>query len=368
MSSWRTKRYNNKNNTTINSNSADFIQDAFEGLSVEGTTKTPGRRGCYTQQPLVPQLTQHPLSTSNPPPGSNQLLYSEDEIRKEGLSLCGFTEKRLSKVKKTRNEDRFRGNYGISSSAASKVVDDLLHEKVMKDFNIQYFFLTLHWLKSYSTYLQLEGPWNLSPETIGPKVKEYANAIQHLKGRKIKWFDDDEIKDDVFIMTVDGVHCRIQEVRKDPGSKWYSHKSHGAGLSYELGIAIRSDQLVWINGPFPASRHDVTIFKYGDGDKDNPGVNLKSMIPTGKRVIGDSGYSGEDNITVSITREGDSVEVKELKSRAKSRHETFNARIKSYAILATKFRHPISLHQTIMESICVLTQYGLESGNGLFEV
>ena len=250
----------------------------------------------------------------------------------------------------------------------SRVVDDLLDEKVIEDFTLQYFFLTLHWLKTYSTYLQLEGPWSISPQTIGTKVKIYSNAIQHLKGRKIKWFDNNEIKDDIFIMTVDGVHCRIQEVWKDPGSKWYSHKTHAAGLAYELGIAVRTDRLVWMNGPFPASRHDITIFRFGGGDKDNPGRNLKSMIPTGKRVIGDSGYAGEDNMTISVTREGDSAEVRELKARAKSRHETFNSRIKSFAILATEFRHPISLHQIVFESICVLIQYDLESGHNLFEV
>ena len=45
---------------------------------------------------------------------------------------------------------------------------------------------------------------------------------------------------------MDGVHCRTFEVRKDPSTKWYSHKSHSAGLAYELAIAIRSDGLVWI--------------------------------------------------------------------------------------------------------------------------
>ena len=95
---------------------------------------------------------------------------------------------------------------------------------------------------------------------------------------------------------------------------------------------------------------------------------MKSLIPKGKRAIADSGYAGEDNISVSVTRENDSKEVKELKARAKSRHETFNARIKSYTILDTVFRHPISLHQTVFESVCVLTQYDIENGHGLFEV
>ena len=131
---------------------------------------------------------------------------------------------------------------------------------------------------------------------------------------------------------------------------------------------MQSDRIVWINGPFPASKHDITIFKFGSGDKNNPGTNLKSMIPTGKRVVADSGYAGEDNNTISVTREGDSRELKEMKARAKSRHKMFNSRIKNFTMLSTEFQHNIALHQAVMESVCVLLQYDMESGHGLFEV
>jgi hypothetical protein len=303
-----------------------------------------------------------------PPPAAPRPSFTADETLKEGLLLCCFDRRRLEKVKEQKNEERFRANYGVSSIAISKVIDDLHDEKCIKKFDLRYFFLTLHWLKAYRTYPEMEGPWNLCQETIAAKTKEYSTAIQSLKGRKIKWFETHEIEDHTFIMTVDGVHCSVQEVRKDPGSKWYSHKSHGAGLSYELGIAIRSNRLVWINGPFPASRHDLTIFRFGDGNKNNPGRNLKSNIPFGKRVIADSAYSGEDNLTISVTRNEDSAEVKAFKARAKSRQETFNSRIKVFSILNTTFRHNIDFHQTAMESICVLAQYDLESGHELFEV
>ena len=268
----------------------ESLQEGFKDLAVEVLTETP-------------------LSTqAQPEPPTEQYLPSE--LLHEGLSLCGFSESRQTRVKVERNEDRFRGNFGVSSLAISKLVTDLLDGNNIRGFNLRYFFLTLFWLKAYPTYVQIEGPWNLLPETIGPKIKEYARCIQLLKEKKIKWFEDDEIADDIFIITVDGVHCRVQEVRKDPGTKWYSHKSHGAALGYELGIAIRSDRLVWINGPFPASRHDITIYKYGSGTEDSPQRNLKSMIPKGKRAIADSGYAGEDNNTISVSREGDSDEVK----------------------------------------------------------
>jgi hypothetical protein len=61
-------------------------------------------------------------------------------------------------------------------------------------------------------------------------------VIQGLKEKKVVWgsWEDNEI----FIGSADGVNCRIQEVRMDPGSKWFAYKSHGAGVGYERGIAI----------------------------------------------------------------------------------------------------------------------------------
>lgn len=103
---------------------------------------------------------------------------------------------------------------------------------------------------------------------------------------------EETLNDDViFVMTVDGVHFRTRECRIDPNKNWYSHKFNGPGLSYELGIAIRKNQLCWINGPFQASFHDSKVFATNDGDVDDPvtkfrcGDGLKTQIPEGKRLI-----------------------------------------------------------------------------------
>lgn len=176
-------------------------------------------------------------------------------------------------------------------------------------------------------------------------------------------FDEDE----VFLISVDGVHCKIFEPRTDPGSKWYSHKHNSAGVCYELGVAIRSNRLVWIRGPFPASFHDVTIFRGGkNGEVKDPNA-LQSKIPDGKRAVGDSGYRGEPT-KISVTREEDSKAVKQFKARVKSRHETFNKRIKDFRILSMPFHHGFDQHQMAMEAVCVLVQFDLENGHNLFEV
>ena len=111
--------------------------------------------------------------------------------------------------------------------------------------------MTVYWLKSYPTYIHFEGFWEVRKQDIGDMLKKYATSIQQLKDLKIRWFEEGELDDDdIFILSVDGVHCRIQEVRWDPGSKWYSHKSHGAVLTYELAIAIRLNRLVPIKGSY----------------------------------------------------------------------------------------------------------------------
>jgi hypothetical protein len=58
-------------------------------------------------------------------------------------------------------------------------------------------------------------------------------------------------------------------------------------------LAIHSNQLVWVSGPFPASEHDITIYRKEGG--------LKAKIPEGKRLVGDEGYKGESQ-TISSTQ------------------------------------------------------------------
>lgn len=287
------------------------------------------------------------------------VLFDEKAMLRWGLSLVGFPNFRQVGVSDATNTRRFRAHFGVGAKALSKLYADLA--TIMPKIDIKDFFLALSWLKLYETENVLAGRWTLSEKTIRNTCRSYVQKIQQLKESKVLWgeFEDDE----VYIISVDGVHCRMQEVRRDPGSKWYTHKHNSAGVSYELGIAIRRNQLVWINGPFPASRHDITTFRSAN----EPANGLKAKIPDGKRAIGDSGYKGEPN-KVSITRENHSDDVKEYFGRVKSRHETFNARLKGFKALDTAFRHGFHQHKQVFESVCIAVQYDIETGHGLFQV
>jgi hypothetical protein len=185
------------------------------------------------------------------------------------------------------------------------MLEDLKH--LEKNLDVMSVLMALNWLKLYDTEHVLAGRWGLGEDTIRNRVRKYLTLIESLVDKKIVWtdFKDEEI----YLVSVDGVHCKIQEPRKDPGSHWYSHKSNGAGVSYEVAVAIRRNNLACVRGPFPASTHDVTIFRGGkknDPSKDPNALQFK--IPEGKRAVGDSGYRGEPK-KVSVTRTNDSRNV-----------------------------------------------------------
>ena len=285
-------------------------------------------------------------------------LLDEEEFLSLGLNLVGFQDFKLD-VCDTLKQQRFCAFFGIPPVAVAAMFADL--SRIMAKIDPTKLLMTINWLKLYDTEHVMAGRWGLREETVRRNILEYTKRIQDMTPAKVQFggFDEDE----VFILSVDGVHCRMQEPRKDPGSKWYSHKFNGAGVTYELGIAIRSDRLVWVKGPFPASRHDITTFR----NPEDPENSLKAKIPEGKRAIGDSGYQGEPT-KLSVTRTGDSREVKKFKSRVKSRHETFNARLKAFSILNQAFRHGFEEHKRVFETVCLCVQYDIETGNGLFEV
>jgi hypothetical protein len=251
----------------------------------------------------------------------------------------------------------------VSPKAVQVCTNDLSSKGF--DLDLKDVLMAMNWLRLYDTEHVLAGRWGLSEESIRNRVKNCCKAIQSLKDNKIVWIDQPNV---TFIASVDGTHCRIFEPRTDPGSKWYSHKFNGPGVAYEVVIALHSTNVISVRGPFPASIHDITVFRGGRKDEfpKNPAAVI-FKTKAGQRVIGDSGYEGEHE-KVAITREGDSVEVKKFKARAKARHESFNSRLKSFQILDLAFRHGFGQHQMAFEAVCTLCQLDMENGHVLMEM
>jgi hypothetical protein len=231
--------------------------------------------------------------------------------------------------------------------------------------------MMVEWFREYETDFKTAAKYGLCEKTGSMYLWRYAKGIQHLKSKKIKWVERwNNQGSEIVIVSVDGVHCTINEPRQLPSSKWYSHKSHGPALAYEIAVAIQENKIVHIHGPFPAGIPDLTIFR-------SPG-GLKSKIPDGKLATADRGYRGEPALRLPNDRDTDIA--KGFKKRSQARHETLNSRLKSFKILSTRFRHSHNgrkqqqgvtchdNHKVIFEAVCVLLQYDMENGHPLFAV
>jgi hypothetical protein len=329
------------------------------------------------------------------------VVYTANEILSIGLSLTRIDAFRQEKVDRETNLDHFRSLFGSNPVVYAQIWEDLqttdIHDAridgATAKTGIRYFLMSIYFLKNYPTGPLQESSFRVSVRTAHEKNWFFLKKIQALKEQKVTsqchrvqsanhhlthfrpvfacisfqivwpelWTTENANNPNVpcFLLSVDGVHCHIKEpthpvLSKNP--EFYSHKTHKPALNYELGISVYEDKLVWMNGPFPVSQHDINIFRT---------EGLKDKIPVSKLVIGDCGYLGEPDI-ISTPNLHDPIEVRKLKNRARSRQETFNARIKNFACLSSCCQHKIHKHKILFEAVCVICQYQMDHGSTLF--
>jgi hypothetical protein len=92
------------------------------------------------------------------------------------------------------------------------------------------------------------------------------------------------------------------------------HKFGKAVVNYELALSIFEDSLIWMSGPYPAGKNDISVFHEG---------GLKNKIPAGMKGVANNGYLGE-KLVLAMSNKLDTKEVKDFKQRARAHHETFN--------------------------------------------
>lgn len=157
-------------------------------------------------------------------------------------------------------------------------------------------------------------------------------------------------------MTVDGTDFRIYE----PGefdARWFSHKFHGPGVRYEVGIAIQTGHIVWVNGPFPCGAWpDLRISRDW----------IIHELQNGEMLLADGGYA--DGGQYFDTPTGLNNAGQYMRSVARARHETVNRRFKEWGILERRFRHKLVLHTKVFQSIANITQLELQHQSPLFSI
>lgn len=133
--------------------------------------------------------------------------------------------------------------------------------------------------------------------------------------------------------------------------KWWSHKFNGPGLRYEVGLCIRTGDIVWAHGGLPCGEWpDLRLARNA----------FISGLQPGEKALADGGYRDNDFFE---NPNGD-----QQKKRILARHETVNGRIKQFCCMKDRFRHALYLHPLFFNAVVNLTQLMIENGEPLYTV
>jgi hypothetical protein len=288
-----------------------------------------------------------------------RMVVYGNRVLEDGLFLIGFSLARQNRNCLKTKRRWFRSAFGVGPVALAKLFNDLQELDRENINNLRYFLITINWLASYMREPQMAGFFHADEGTLRGHIADFLAAMFELSALKIRWKDWGSRQ---FIISVDGVHFRIHEPRMDPSAKWMSYKFMSAGLSYEFAVSLTASEIVWINGPFQASKGDLEIFKE---------CGLADLMGPGQVAIADRGYRGagdgyEDKL--AIRNQMDSDELREYKKLARARHESLNARLKCFEILQTVFRHNISKHESVVHAVALCVQYDMKHGHPLMDL
>ena len=141
--------------------------------------------------------------------------------------------------------------------------------------------------------------------------------------------------------------------------RFLSHKFHGRGVKYEIGVCIATGQIEWLHGPARCGENDITLARQA----------FISFLNDGEMACADKGYRGEPKYlkTPSIW----SYRTDEDMAMAHTtgmRHETVNRRFKHFQILTKSFRHCLTKHSSCFRAVAVVTELNLTHGAPLFQV
>jgi hypothetical protein len=121
-------------------------------------------------------------------------------------------------------------------------------------------------------------------------------------------------------------------------SEWeyYSGKKQRHTLKYELAVHIETGDIVWMNGPFPGSMHDLTIARSG----------FVHQLLQNEQALGDKAYIGCDHFIAPCKppRTPEQHRFNAILHRRRALIEQVNKRIKHYNVFRHDWRHDLSLH------------------------
>ena len=283
---------------------------------------------------------------------------------RRGLRLVNVADFKQNRRMTKTNVDNFISTFGKNPIHLCRVWRDLQtttipeafmpEEEARAEESFMGFMMANNFMKVYSSHQVRANLFQGQDVTLTADLSWYfVHKIAGLKHQKIVFPAN---FNETFIGSLDGTHTSNNEprdpaMRKDP--KNYSHKFKMPGLNHEICLDLWANQCIHAKTADKASVHDLTAFR----------MELWQKIPPGCRLICDRGYicykNGENDV-LAFPNPLDSADVYEFKNRARARHENFNARLKDYGCLRTKFIHGVTKLQICFDAVLVMVQYAIE--------
>lgn len=298
------------------------------------------------------------------------LVVTPAQMLHRGLKQVGITKEEQQRRFKESNCKDFRSHYGIHPNHAAAVWKDLFTTTIPSarvnegDAYLQHFFWGLNFvrcnmsLKLRRSLFRYKG----DPKIMGTTMWLWNDKIAALVGQKMAWPTTFDTK---FVYSVDGTMFRMNEP-VDPNfrknSEWFSHKHKCAGWNVQVVLHLWKQQCCHIQ-----------VSKGKVNDMQNLHLSgIFNHLPDGCKGVVDGGYA-ESHPKLSGYNQFDTDLVKHFKARAKSRQESFNARLKIFEILKNKFEYGSEKFPVCFTACAVLVQYMIEdtnpeSGNPLFDI
>lgn len=294
------------------------------------------------------------------------------------LEILRIDEDRQSQMSDAFKDEVFHWYFGSSPLVVATIWYDLRQANLIHDrehcfngfrrFLVAQFYLWVYPRSAGFTSILFQ---ICKRHCYGKDLWHWIGKIAALVDRKIKWDDSlgDPEKSD-FVCSIDCTDVRVWEARAhhhlNIDRRLYSKKHNHAGYKYEIVLNLTQAKCMSIVGPHVASHHDMELFR------EKTKAKLLSM--PGKMGITDSIYKPgrrpeHQNETglCEIPRSTDDNDLKAFKSRARARHESFNARLKNFAFLQYTYRGTkLEQHGTAFRAIAVIVQYQMDNGSPIF--
>ena len=158
-------------------------------------------------------------------------------------------------------------------------------------------------------------------------------------------------------VSLDGTDFRIQEPYHPDGidPSYYSHKFKAAGLCYEVGLNIRTGDIVWTYGGLPCGEYsDLKLAR----------VNYVHCVEPYEMTLADDGYKDPTKFIYPAISPNTNLHQKSIMQR----HETVNHKLKEYGVLLQRFRQNKEDHSLCFYAVANLVQIKIDSGEKLNQV